>query len=80
MGFVNKERGDNMKKLGKKINPIADSIEAYACRCSSCSCSSGCGCYCVPFWGESSGGNVMATNGAYSGDNSSDSYSNNYSK
>ena len=68
-----------MRKLGKKINLIEETIEAYACACKDCTC--GCSCACANFLmfifgpGES---NVFS--GQNSSDSSEDAYSNNYSK
>lgn len=37
-----------MRKLGKKLESVQQTIEAYyACNCY-CDCSSGCYCYCIP--------------------------------
>lgn len=70
-----------MKKLGKRLVGIQETIEAYACGCSSCSCSLGCGCECSFILGAptNDSGN-RSYESAYQYDYIRDDYSSNYSK
>lgn len=68
-----------MKRLGKKMNLVEETIEAYACACKSCTC--GCSCACAnPLMFIFGPGTSSVFNGHDSSDKSDDAYSSNYSK
>lgn len=69
-----------MKKLGKKLYEVEETIEAYACSCRSCDCGCACGCSGIFMMSNMYTADVKAGIDALNSDNASDSTSNNYSK